>query len=215
MQAIIKQSNNTVLNLLKLAPLFGIVLLTVLFSINALSGTGIFLIVLLVSSFCAVLIVIQNYNEEDQTSLVIQFLIMLNVWFITYPIYFFQREEREKKGDFALVASFFTFVLIIGAGELYRFGYLKSVSENLSYAINIALFAVIYIILYSAPIILANIFNSTKKSLAIIFSLTAVGLNLITYVLSFNSFFVVIVGITSLVLYIFSLRMAFFKLSSD
>lgn len=79
MNQITNQSNSVALILLKLVPLFGISLLSLIFALNALSGTAIFLSVLLVSIICSILIIWENMAEEDISSLVIQFFIMLNV----------------------------------------------------------------------------------------------------------------------------------------
>ena len=209
MNQITNQANSIAITLLKLAPIFGIALLSLIYALNALSGVGILLSVLLVSVICSILIIFDNIAEEDTTSLVIQFFIMLNVWFITYPVYFLQKEEREKQGYFSLIAAAMTFILIIGFGELYRFGSLKSANENLAQLVNLLLVSLIAILIYSAPIIFANAFNSIKKSFAIILALISFALVLVPTLVDASASISFLLSFTSLIIYIFALRMAF------
>jgi hypothetical protein len=209
MNQITNHPNSIALTLLKLSPIFGIALLSLIYALNALSGVGILLSVLLVSVICSILIIFENIAEEETTSLVIQFFVMLNAWFITYPVYFLQKEEREKQGHFSLIAAAMTFILIIGFGELYRLGLLKSTNENLAQLVNLLLVSLIAILIYSAPIVFANVFNSIKKSFAIILALIAFALVLVPTLVDASPYISLSLSFTSLIAYIFALRMAF------
>ena len=213
MNQINNKPNSIVLTLLKLTPLFGIGLMSLMHAMNALSGEGILLSILLVSIICSILIILDNTNEEDTTSLVIQFFVTLFVWFIAYPIYFLQKQDREKQGNFPLLAAAMTFVIIIGFGELYRFGYLKSSSESLSQLVNLVLLAFFNILCLSAPIIFANIFNSIKKSTAIILTLISFAIVFVPTLLGAALSTLLLASLISLIIYIFALRMAFHRAS--
>lgn len=196
---------------LKIIPIVGISLIAILNYSNALNIESVLKILVIVSSISAILVVLENSKNSDTTSLLLNFSLMQVFWFAVYPFHFLLKEEREKKGQYALVAAFLSFVLIIGAGEMHRYGLLNSSDEYLSKLTNTALGFISIIAVSGAPILISNALNSVKKSLSVIFALasfiTLAGVNM----LSVKSEVVAAGYLVSFIFYILALRMSFYK----
>lgn len=204
-------NKNFDLAFIKIIPIIGIAIIAISKYTNSLNIEGIFKIIMIVSAISAVLVVLEKFKESDSTSLLVGFFMMHVLWFAAYPLHFLMKEEREKKGQYSLIAAFFSFVLIIGAGEMHRFGFLNSFDEYRSEITNLILGVVLLIVSAGAPVLIANVLNSIKKSYSIIYTLislvTLVGVNSIAV----KSEIIAIGYITAFVFYILALRMSFYK----
>lgn len=197
----------------KIIPLIAILFIASLQYFNALNLQSAMGIIALVATTTTILITIEESNPENNNkSILADYLLLQFAWMVMFPFYFLTK-EKNTKGWYSLIAGFLIFILYIGSGEMYRLGYLNSADIEKSQNVTSLVFLLLIITFYSAPIIISNSINSLKKNASIFSTLISAGIILLLTNTSINEVSILLVGyLTSLSLYVVSLKMAFYKI---